>query len=204
MSGAFVLSLLHAIIPNHWIPLVAIGRGEHWSRRETLGVTVIAGGAHILGTIIIGIIIGLVGIGISSTYEFFMEIISPIILVILGFVFIWIDRKGSHHHAEMELNGTSKKSKVAIITSLSSAMFFSPCLEIEAYYFTAGTFGWSAILGVSVIYLVITLGGMLLLVYLGFRGLERLRWTYLERHEKQVTGIVLIVLGVITYMAKLH
>ncbi len=191
------------MIPNHWIPLVAIGRGEHWSRGETLIVTVIAGGAHIAGTIIVGIIIGLIGIRITSSYQFIMEIASPVVLVLLGLVFIWIDLKGGHHHhGDMEIQGSSKRSKVAIITSLSSAMFLSPCLEIEAYYFAAGTFGWSAILGISVIYLVITLGCMLILVYLGLRGLERLRWTYLEHHEKQVTGIVLIALGLIAYLVK--
>jgi hypothetical protein len=79
-------------------------------------------------------------------------------------------------------------------------MFLSPCLEIEAYYFTAGTHGWPAIIGVSLVYLVVTLSGMLLLVYLGFRGLEKLRWTYLEHHEKQVTGITLIILGILAYL----
>ena len=32
--GSFILSLIHALIPNHWIPLVAIGRTEKWTRNR--------------------------------------------------------------------------------------------------------------------------------------------------------------------------
>jgi hypothetical protein len=198
--GAFLLSLLHAGIPNHWIPLVAIGRGEGWSRGEMLAATAVAGGAHVLGTIVVGIVVGLVGIGLSSSYRFLMETAAPVTLVGLGLVFLWMDHRGSHHHHEFDVDRAKRRSRAAIVASLSAAMFFSPCIEIEAYYFTAGSGGWPAILGVSAIYLVITLGGMLLLVDLGLKGMERLRWTYLEEHEKQVSGIVLVVLGAAVYL----
>jgi hypothetical protein len=200
LTGAFLLSLLHAAIPNHWIPLIAIGRGEGWSRKETLGVTILAGGAHVLGTIIVGIIIGLVGIGLTTSYEFVMQIAAPIILVALGLFFLWIDSRGSHHHHEFDVDRSRRRSKTAIVSSLAVAMFFSPCVEMEAYYFTAGSRGWTALFGVSLVYLVITLSGMLLLVDLGMRGMERFRWTYLEKHEKRVSGLVLIALGIITYL----
>ena len=78
-------------------------------------------------------------------------------------------------------------------------MFFSPCIEIEAYYFTAGTLGMSGIIVVSIIYLILTIFGMLLLVDLGNRGVEKLNWHFLEHHEKKIMGIVLIVLGIFAY-----
>jgi len=204
LYGALILSLLHALIPNHWIPLVAIGRGGNWSRGETLGVTAIAGGAHILSTILVGIVVGFVGVGLSSSYELVMDVAAPIILIVLGIVFVWMDMRGGDHHGhDHEVHsGSSHRSKVAIIVSLTSAMFFSPCLEIEAYYFTVSHLGWSAIFAVSLIYFAVTLSGMLLLVYLGLRGLEKLRWTYLEHHEKQVTGITLIALGLLAYLVE--
>ncbi len=204
LSGAFVLSVLHALIPNHWIPLLAVGRGERWSRGETLAVTAIAGGAHVTGTIIIGIVVGFVGIGISSAYDIIMNIVAPVILVLMGLTFIWMDMRGKHHHshAGLELDGSDRRSRVAIIISLTSAMFLSPCLEIEAYYFSAAVLGWPAIVGVSLIYFTVTLGGMLLLVYFGLKELEKLRWSYLEHHERRVTGMVLVVLGIITYLVE--
>ncbi len=84
LIGSLVLSVIHASIPNHWIPIVAIGKTEKWSRNETLWVTAIAGSAHTISTISIGIIVGLVGHRLSSTHEFVTRVVAPLILVILG------------------------------------------------------------------------------------------------------------------------
>ncbi len=56
--GSFLLSLIHVVIPNHWLPLVLIGRSEGWKKQEALVIAGIAGFAHTLSTIGLGIIIG--------------------------------------------------------------------------------------------------------------------------------------------------
>jgi len=204
LIGGFILSVIHALIPNHWIPLVAIGKTENWSRNETLWVTAITGSAHTLSTILVGIFVGLVGYKLSSTHEFITRVVAPSILVILGFIYLIVDLKSSHHHRNpVEIGSISKKPKLGIITSLGIAMFFSPCLEIEAYYFTAGTLGWLGIGIVSIVYLVVTVLGMLLLVDLGCKGVEKIKWHFLEHHEKRVTGLVLMVLGIFAYFIKI-
>ena len=117
----------------------------------------------------------------------------------MGVVYFGIDfRQGSHNHLpeEAKLRG---KSKYAIILSITAAMFFSPCLEIETYYFMAGTLGWQGILVVSFIYLIVSIAGMLLMVSLGMKGLEKFQWHFLEHHERKITGALLITLGIITY-----
>jgi len=201
--GSLVLSIIHAAIPNHWIPLVVIAKTENWTRREALWMTAITGSAHTASTILVGIVVGLVGYKLSSSYEFVTSVIAPSILVILGLTYIIIDLKSPHDHTPVETNSIHKRSKIAIIASLCVAMFFSPCIEIEAYFFTAGIFGWTGIVAVSIIYLILTIIGMVLLVDLGIRGVERIRWHYLEHHEKRVTGIVLIVLGLFVYFVKI-
>ncbi|MFQ6084440.1 MAG: hypothetical protein ACE5WD_13940 [Candidatus Aminicenantia bacterium] len=202
--GSLLLSVIHALVPNHWIPLVAIGKTEKWSRGETLWVTAITGSAHTISTILAGIIVGLIGYKLSSAYEFVTRFVAPSILVLLGFTYLILDSKSSHHHRNpVEFGSTSERKKLTIITSLSIAMFFSPCIEIEAFYFTAGTLGWLGITIVSIIYLVLTILGMLLLVDLGRRGIEKLNWHFLEHHEKKVTGMVLIILGLFVYFIKI-
>jgi len=203
LIGSLVLSIIHASIPNHWIPLVVIGKTENWTRKETLWVTAITGSAHTASTILVGVFIGLVGHRLSS-YEFMTRTIAPSILVILGLIFIIIGLKTSpHHHAPMKIDLAHNKSKIAIITSLCVAMFFSPCIEIEAYYFTVGFLGWPGIAGVSIIYLIVTVLGMVLLVDLGRKGVEKIKWQFLEHHEKKITGVVLIVLGILSYFVKI-
>ena len=204
LIGSLVLSIIHASIPNHWLPLVAIGRAENWSRNETLWVTAITGSAHTISTILVGIIVGLVGYKLSSTHGLVTRVVPPSILVILGLVYLIMDLKSSHHHRNpVDIDSISKKSKLAIITSLGIAMFFSPCIEIEAYYFTAGTLGWLGITVVSIVYLIVTVLGMLLLVDLGRKGAEKIKWHFLEHHEKRVTGVVLIILGIFAFFIKI-
>jgi len=201
--GSFLLSIVHALIPNHWIPLIAISKSEKWSTKETMTATFITGTAHIFSTILIGILVGFIGHKLSSSFEFITEIIAPLILVLLGAIFIVLDLRHSHHgdhdHFKLEEKKLKSRSKWAILISLSVAMFFSPCLELDAYYFHAGTFGWPGIAMVSITYLVVTVSLMMLLVYAGLKSIARFRAHFLEQHHKLITGIILIVLGVLAY-----
>ena len=82
--ASLLLSVIHASIPNHWLPLIAIGKTEKWTHSETMFGTVVTGFAHTLSTIIIGIIVGFVGYKLSSSYGIISGIIAPAILILLG------------------------------------------------------------------------------------------------------------------------
>jgi len=200
--GAFMLSIVHAMIPNHWIPLVTIARAEKWSRNEALLATGYAGLAHTLSTILIGIIIGLIGHELSEKYAYAISIVAPSILVLLGIIYLVLGAGHSHHDFSSGLKKPGGKRKTSIIITLALAMFFSPCLEIEAYYFTAGISGWTGIVAVSATYLIVTISGMLILVEFGLKGAKRIRSHFLEHHEKKLTGTILIVLGILSYFFK--
>jgi len=205
--GSLILSTIHALIPNHWLPLIAIGKTEKWTLTRTLWATVITGVAHTLSTIIIGIVVGLIGYELAARYAEISETIAPAILIVLGAFYIFRDLKSHHHHMhEMkplaDEPGQNRSRWIAILTSLSIAMFLTPCIEIEAYYFQAGTIGWTGILIVSAVYLLITLLIMLFLVYLGMSGVKTLKSHFLEHHEKAITGAVLVALGVLALLVK--
>ena len=205
--GSLVLSIIHAAIPNHWIPLLAIGKTEKWTLKETLSATVITGFAHTLSTILIGVIVGLIGIKLSGSYDLIIEYVAPAILTVIGIIYIISDYKnrGQHHnHANLEaanIRGSSK-SKTGILISLSIAMFLTPCVEIEAYYFQAGMIGWKGIFTVSAVYTFTTVLLMLIFVFAGYKGTQRLRLHFLEHHEKLITGLVLVGLGILAFLVE--
>ncbi|MHC1707872.1 MAG: hypothetical protein AB9842_10155 [Bacteroidales bacterium] len=204
--GSLVLSLIHALIPNHWLPLIAIGKTEKWTQYQTLLATVITGVAHTLSTIIIGIIVGFIGYKLAANYAVISETIAPTILIGLGILYVILDLRHHDHHHEVKTPDAgldNKKSRwVAILTSLSIAMFLTPCIEIEAYYFQAGTIGWLGIFIVSIVYLFTTVIIMLLLVYWGMKGAKTFKSHFLEHHEKRITGLVLIGLGLMAMLLK--
>jgi putative Mn2+ efflux pump MntP len=194
--GSILLSLVHAAIPNHWLPVVAIGRAENWSQKETLLVAAISGFAHTLSTVLVGITIGIIGISLSRNYTFIAESVAPSVLIVLGLIYLIIDLLKHHKHVRGTNAGKIRnRSKWAIITSLAFAMFLSPCIEIEAYYFQAGSQGWPGIIIVSFIYVVLTVAGMIILVYLANKGVRAIRSHFLDHHEKLLSGMVLILLG---------
>jgi len=206
--GSLVLSLIHALIPNHWIPLIAISKTEKWTQRQTLLATAITGFAHTLSTILVGIAVGLIGHKLSSSYSAVSTLAAPLILLGLGLVYVIIDIRGMpHHHHQHDHNpspvtGTGKSKWRAILVSLSVAMFLTPCIEIEAYYFQAGSIGWLGIFIVSSVYLIMTILVMLTLVYLAFNGMKTFNSHFLEHHEKGITGAVLIALGLLAFFVK--
>lgn len=203
--GSLVLSIIHALIPNHWIPLIAISKTEKWSTKETLFATFITGISHTLSTIAIGIIVGIVGYKLTENYSNITKIAAPVILCLIGIIYLILDLRSSHHHHHFDENiniNNNKKSKWAILISLSIAMFLTPCIEIEAYYFQAGVIGWLGIFIVSSVYLCVTLLIMFTLVYLGLKGINKFNSHFLEHHEKLFTGIVLIILGVLAFFVE--
>ncbi len=199
--GSVALSVIHALIPNHWLPLIAIGRTEKWTRRETLSATLITALAHIASTIIIGIAVGFIGYKLSGSFELISSVIAPLVLIALGLVYVILDLRhaGRHEHGHLSVSKNAR-SRFAILASLSLAMFLSPCIELEAYYFQAGTSGWIGILIVSAVYALVTPSLMVLLVYLGMKGLNRINPHFLEHHTRKITGIVLIALGLLAYL----
>jgi hypothetical protein len=195
--GSLLISLLHAIIPNHWLPMLAISRREQWSLPETIQVTFIAGLAHVISTIIIGILLGVIGIELSDQIEDFTRIIAPTILVLLGLYFL--RQHYAHHHFHLQKQQTTRKSKARILGTLIVAMFLSPCMEIEAYFLMAGTKGWWLMAAISLMYAVITLAGMLLWIRLAYKGMIKLNWHKWEHNAGLISGAVLIVTGILSY-----
>jgi nickel/cobalt transporter (NicO) family protein len=205
--GSLVLSLIHALIPNHWLPLIAVSKTEEWTQSQTMWATIITGIAHIVSTIFIGIVVGLIGYKLAASYAVISETVAPSILIGLGLVYIVLDfRSHHHHHHDINLDivepGMKKSRWIAILTTLSVAMFLTPCIEIEAYYFQAGTIGWTGIFIVSAVYLFTTVVVMLFLVYWGIKGARSFKSHYLEHHEKRISGLVLIVLGILALLVK--
>jgi hypothetical protein len=196
--GATLLSLAHAVIPNHWLPIVAIAHTENWSLNRTRLAALVSGGAHILSTIIIGIFVGILGMVIMDKMETVGKLVAPAVLLGLGAYNIveYLRCKGmhTHHHKEFKLDKNSKRFFM-ILLPITIGMFFSPCIELEAYYLQAASLGWKGVITVSLVYFVVTLCGIMLLVDFGLRGVESVKWQFLEHREQLITGSVLVIIG---------
>lgn len=197
ITGSLVLSVLHALIPNHWLPVLAISKKENWTLTQTTSVTFIAGLSHAISTVLIGIIIGLVGVKLSENIEAFTHLIAPVILICLGVFYIYQHHRHKHFHLHGEREMVSNNR---IIFTLVVAMFFSPCFEIEAYFLMAGAHGWTQVFLLALLYTTVTVLGMVIWVRLTYQGLLKMNWHNLEHNAGIITGITLMLTGLISFI----
>src|SRR3982751_5702684 len=99
ITGSLVLSILHGIIPNHWLPVLAISKKEKWDLAETSRVTIIAGLSHAASTVLIGVLLALIGAQLATIVQSFTAFVAPGLLVSLGLFYIW--QHSRHHHFHM-------------------------------------------------------------------------------------------------------
>lgn len=197
ITGSVIISLLHALIPNHWLPVLAIGKKEGWSLSETSRITFVAGASHVVSTIIIGALLALIGGELAAHVEHFTHVIAPSILILLGLYFI--RQHYRHHHFHVEKAKLEKKTKASIVTALVIAMFLSPCMEIEAYFLLAGAKGWHMMALIAALYSVITITGMLVWVRVVYKGLLKLNWHRWEHNAGIITGATLVATGILSF-----
>lgn len=165
---------------------------------EVTKITFFSAFSHVLSTVVLGLFLGFAGAAMADSVEHFTHFVAPAILIIMGIIFIY--RHHTHKHFRIDNSDIKKKkSKKQIVGALVLAMFFSPCMEIEAYFLLAGTLHPWLILLIALIYTIITVAGMLILVRLAWRGLLRLNWHRLEHNAGIITGITLILTGVIAF-----
>ena len=78
-------------------------------------------------------------------------------------------------------------------------LFLSPCLEVESLFLSAGAYGMGLVSLLSFIYAIVSISGILLLVNLGYKGVNLFSAHFIEHNEKRISGIVLMLVGVISF-----
>jgi nickel/cobalt transporter (NicO) family protein len=194
LVGSALLSIFHALIPSHWLPVLAIGRKQGWSGGKVLWVTVIAGSAHVVSTILLGSVFAAFGGALADRAETFTHWITPAMLIVWGGYYIWAHYFHHHFHLHEQKNG------YGVIGSLVLAMFFSPCLEIEGYFLAAGPYGWGFVSLLALVYGLLSVSGMIVWVWLAQHGLHRLNWHAWEHNAGIITGLTLVLSGILSFV----
>jgi NADH:ubiquinone oxidoreductase subunit 6 (subunit J) len=197
LIGAIAISVLHAALPNHWLPFVLVGRAQKWDDRKILRISFLAGTGHVVMTGVLGLIAALVGSLILSSLDLLLLPITSGILIVIGLIYVVLgyrskkaDAEGHHHHVPD--NATS--------LSLFLMLTFSPCEAMIPVFFSAGFYGFESFLFLVIVVSLVTIGAIMLLVYLTMKGYDRIHSHWLERNDRIVVGAALILLGILVYV----
>lgn len=198
IAGTVLLAFVHALIPNHWLPLVAVARAEEWSKKELTSVTFFAALAHVTGTVILGIVLGLIGKQLQDNYGSTIYVVSSILLIVFGLIYFTVNLPHHHHSGQKDV-AAYKRSKQKWVLIFIIMMLLSPCLEVESLFLSAGAYGMSLVISMSVLYAIVSITGILILVTLGYKGMNLLPAAFIEHNEKRISGIVLILVGILSF-----
>jgi len=215
------LSLLHGVLPNHWLPFVAVGRAQGWSRGKTLSVLLLAGGGHVLATSVLGIAVWWLGDAVlKGLGHETLERAAGALLAVLGVAFVVrhaLGKKHSHTHAlgsavyhrdesgELHPEGEdhahahapARMSDRAAMGTLFLALTLSPCEAVIISFMSTWRFGYAYALVLAIGASLATVLAMIAATWITIAGRERLRFPWLDRNEMALTGVILIIIGLV-------
>lgn len=202
LSTVVFLSLLHGLVPSHWAPVMGLKKQHGWTLEKTIRIVAVISVAHILSTVIIGVIVAIVGYYAANFLlpVFSIKVFSSVILFLLGVYFIY--RHAYHHHfhlyheeALMKQNVVNKQIRLLIL-----AMFFSPCMEITGMYFVGGVLKGQYIVVISLIYFIISFLSSLFWIFFFDILAEKINFHKLEHNSGLMSGLSLIVSAFLVYV----
>lgn len=188
-----IISALHALGPDHWLPHVVVSRAQGWSLGKALQVTLLSAAGHVGLTVFLGMAI----IYVLVEVEFMSEAITSTVVAVLlaiaavGFMARGLRRRG-HEHRRVMSDGAATLMLFLVAT-------LPPCYAILPLFVAASVYGWTLALSLALVFSLLTVGVMLTLVLLGRKGYAVLeRSGFLQRLEERED---LIIAGVFAFLA---
>jgi len=193
------IAVVHAIAgPDHYLPFIAIGAARRWSYLRAFFITLVVGIAHVLSSVVIGVI----GIGAGITLEHleFLEgsrgNIAGWLLILAGVLYLlWSLRRRTHRHLNVEFDGEKARRRSVLVWTLVAVFILGPCEPLVPLMFVAVQISWWAVVVSSGLFLILTLVVMEVLVLAGLSGLKLMPAHLTHRAGNVLAALVIIALG---------
>jgi nickel/cobalt transporter (NicO) family protein len=222
LAAAAGVGVGHAILPDHWVPLAVVGRTQKYPLARVARLSLLAGIAHVLVSLLLGAIIIVIGLQLRSTVQSAQTTIVGVLLMLTGVGFAALELTGRghsherrHSHADrpQQADGdhhphlhTPQESDAIVVAEgsrvrgLASIMVpfgaaASPDLTILPVFLAATAAGGFAAAGALIVFSVVTIGTIVGLTLLACFGGYQLRGQWLERWGNMFTAAVLVVIG---------
>ncbi len=221
-GAAASIGFIHtALGPDHYIPFIALSKSQNWGKFKTVWVTVLSGLGHVGSSILIGVFGYLIGITLFSleSLESIRGDVAGWLLIILGLLYtIWGLKKSinkeAHSHKHFHSDGTlhehshdhkhfnhahvhEKKSSNTTPWVLFVIFVFGPCEPlIPLLIYPAASHNFFAVTLISSIFAIVTIGTMLLIVFLGLYGLSFIPMEKIQKHIHTLSGLSILLCGI--------
>ncbi|HEV8701667.1 MAG TPA: hypothetical protein VGV60_10395 [Candidatus Polarisedimenticolia bacterium] len=229
-STAFLLflsscstAIIHALIPDHWLPFVLMARAQGWSERRAATLTGLAGVLHVLVTVVAGGLTIFVG---SASVQRLAEwtghslgFVGGLLLAVFGLAYGVFrhfrearvhatagpsrektEAAGGHIHVHGHLlerwfHGALTAGALVLVIGIS------PCALLVPILFAASAAGTGAVLAAALGFALCTIATMVGVTIVAMRGMRRIELPFFTRYGDLISGALV---GAVGFLLMLH
>jgi nickel/cobalt transporter (NicO) family protein len=221
IGTAATVALMHTLAgPDHYLPLVILGRTENWSLKKVMGWTALCGAGHVLSSVLVGTVGIAMGWNVSrlTWFEGIRGNIAVWALVVFGFSYmLWGIVRGvrghGHSHgllhahgdrAPAHSHGPAGHSHSRTWWALFLIFILGPCEPlIPMLLIPAAEHSIFAIVAVAATFSIITIGAMMVCVGAAYMGFELVEFSLVRRYMHAFSGFAIGASGLLIMLIQL-
>ena len=209
-----VTAVIHALIPDHWLPFALMARSQRWSDRRTAGMVGVTGLLHVAVSLLVGLPVmafaSTSARGLAQKAGHSLEFVAGTLLVAFGLLYgLWAHRREARAHAAAERQKSGGRVHVhghllerwfrgAVSgVGLVAIVGISPCVLLQPILFAASAQGRAVIAAAALGFAACTIGTMVGVTLFATRGMRRLDLPFFTRYGDLVSGVLIAGIGVL-------
>jgi nickel/cobalt transporter (NicO) family protein len=201
MLAAATVGALHALAPDHWLPIAVVSRSRSWSLARTGRVAMLCGVGHVTVSALLALIALYTGAGVVAAFGAQIASVAAILMIGFGITYaLWgarhvIMRKlHGHDHAHLDhVHDPSQTSTWALFAIYSA----DACVAVIPIVFASATLPFAATLAIVLVYELSAITTMVTLAIASRAGAGALlRGRWIEHYGDSAAGALIAVTGI--------
>ena len=214
-------AIIHALIPDHWLPFVLMARSRNWSEGQTIVMVALAGVLHVTATLAVAAVAIVVGSDparlLADRIGASLESLAGVLLIVFGVAYgIWAHRREARAHAPSGDQSTNHGPMhahghllgrwfqgTASGGALVAIIGVSPCILLQPILFGAAARGVAVVAATAIGFAVCTLATMIGVTLIATRGIRRIELPFFTRYGDLISGLLIAAIGLFVFIQEL-
>jgi hypothetical protein len=218
MLTAATIAFVHTISgPDHYLPFIVLSKANGWSMGKTIALTMLCGAGHVLSSVLLALCGAAIGWSVSGIgwLQGIRGGIAGWAMLLFGLLYLlWgiyrLRKNKPHKHFDMEQDGSlyvyEHRHNAAVVPSqrfrvtpwvLFIIFILGPCEPMIPLLFApAAQANWWAMLLLITVYTACTLAAMMVMLWLGYKGMSIALSQKMERYVHIIGGTTISICGI--------
>ena len=199
--AAATVGALHALAPDHWLPIAAVSRARSWSLARTGRVAALCGVGHVTVSALLALVALYTGTGVVAAFGAQIASVAAVLMIGFGIAYaLWgarhviVRKLHGHDHAHYDhVHDPSRTSTWALFAIYSA----DACVAVIPIVFASATLPLTATLAIVLVYELSAVSTMVTLAVASRAGAGAvLRGRWIERYGDSAAGATIAVTGI--------